>query len=156
MILHLDNLEESFVWHGSGGLTTQYLGAAAGSERLYVCVDTVPPGAYSAKYHSHSNQEEFFLILSGSGTLRMDGSECPVARGNFVAKPAGRGIAHQFYNSGSEPLVILDAGTSEREDVVHYPDEGVRLVKSGKERNIAGADNGWTADPNGGEQMTVD
>jgi len=150
MILHLDNLEESFVWRGSGGLTTQYLGAAAGSERLYVCVDTVPPGAYSAKYHSHSNQEEFFLILSGSGTLRMDGGEYAVSKGDFVAKPAGRGIAHQFHNNGAEPLVILDTGTQEREDVVHYPDEGVRIVKSCGQHRVAGADEGWTTDPNEG------
>jgi uncharacterized cupin superfamily protein len=150
MILHLDGLEEPFVSHGRGGLMTQCLGAAAGSERLYVNIDTVPPGAYSAKYHSHSNQEEFFLILSGSGTLRMDGEEYTVSKGDFVAKPAGRGIAHQFQNSGAEPLVILDTGTQEREDVVHYPDEGVRLVKSCGQHRIAGADEGWTSDPNEG------
>jgi uncharacterized cupin superfamily protein len=80
MILHLDGLGEPFVWRGRGGLMTQCLGAAAGSERLYVNIDTVPPGAYSAKYHSHSNQEEFFLILSGSGTLRM-ASKKAISRG---------------------------------------------------------------------------
>lgn len=42
------------------GLITKYLGAAAGSEKIYVNIDYVPSKAYSAKYHSHSQQEEFF------------------------------------------------------------------------------------------------
>ena len=42
---------------------TLMLGAAAGSEKLYVNIDYVKPGGESTKYHSHSLQEEFFLIL---------------------------------------------------------------------------------------------
>lgn len=147
-ISRMKDLDARFVWCGAKGLETRYLGAAAGSERLYVNVDTVPPGAYSTKYHSHSQQEEFFLIFSGSGTLRMDGGEYAVSEGDFIAKPAGRSIAHQFYNSGGAPLIILDAGTVESEDVVTYPDEGVRLEKSGEERHVVGAGEDWSSEPN--------
>lgn len=41
-------------------LMTQYLGALAGSEKLYINIDHLKLGAKSAKYHSHSIKEEFF------------------------------------------------------------------------------------------------
>src|SRR5437879_10322802 len=83
-------------------MKTLHLGAAAGSQKLYVNIDHVKPGAKSVKYHTHSRQEEFFLILHGSGTLRMNGKKIGIEKGDFVAKPAGQGIAHQFINTGSE------------------------------------------------------
>lgn len=131
-------------------MSTKRLGAAAGSERLYVNIDRVKPGGKSVKYHSHSRQEEFFLILRGSGKLRLNGRTLRVKTGDFFAKPAGRGIAHQFINDGRTVLEILDCGTNDRGDVVRYPDEGVvlnrdrRSARKGR-RKIPG----WSSDPNG-------
>ena len=147
-IKNTGGLADDFVWRGSAGLMTQYLGKAAGSGRLYVNIDHVPPGAYSAKYHSHTRQEEFFLILDGQGLLRFDGQEYDVSKGDFIAKPAGRGIAHQFFNNGGETLVILDAGTVESEDICDYPDEQVSLVKMPDGYQIRGGDENWSSDPN--------
>jgi uncharacterized cupin superfamily protein len=73
---------------------TKHLGALAGSERIYVNIDYVKPGAKSVRYHSHSLQEEFFLILHGSGKVRIQEKVVPVKQGGFLAKPAGKGIAH--------------------------------------------------------------
>ena len=145
---NVDGLDEGFIWRGRAGLATQYLGAAAGSERLYINIDRVPPGAYSTKYHSHSKQEEFFLILSGRGTLRLDDKEYSVSEGDFIAKPAGHGITHTFMGSGDKPLVILDAGTVECEDICYYPDEQVYLDKSKFGHRVYGGGEGWTSDPN--------
>lgn len=133
----------------SSKMKTLYLGAAAGSERLYVNIDFVKPGGKSVKYHSHSGQEEFFLVLAGEGTLRVDGEEIPVTKGSFVAKPAGKGIAHQFINIGDEVLQILDCGLKAPSDVISYPDENVVLVKS--ERMVFKSSDalaGWSSDPN--------
>lgn len=151
-INNIDELDEKFIWRDKAGLATMSLGSAAGSGRIYVNIDRVPPGAFSTKYHSHSRQEEFFLILGGSGTLRLDGEEYKVSKGDFIAKPAGRNIAHQFINTGDDVLEILDAGTAETQDVCYYPDEGVYLLKSGSERIVLGKSGeikGWTPDPNG-------
>ncbi len=130
-------------------MSTKYLGALAGSERLYVNVDYLKPGAKSAKYHSHSKQEEFFLVLKGAGTLRLSGKKLRVKAGDFVAKPGGRGLCHQFINTGRGVLVILDCGTKDAGDRVNYPDEGVVLIKDKRKvmkngRPLAN----WTADPN--------
>ena len=106
---------------------------------------------YSTKYHSHSQQEEFFIIISGNGTLRINDDELSVKQGDFFAKPAGQNIAHTFYNSGTESLVILDIGTNEKEDTCYYPDEDVYLQKSNEQRRTfrgSDLDTLWTSEPN--------
>ena len=79
-------LPDQFIWHDTVGLTTKSLGDAAGSRKIYVNIDYVPPKAYSTKYHSHSQQEEFFMILSGTGTLRLNEEEKTVRQGDFIVK----------------------------------------------------------------------
>ncbi|HNX14004.1 MAG TPA: cupin domain-containing protein [Oscillospiraceae bacterium] len=151
IIGNIDQLKEDFIWRDEVGLITQSLGAAVGSQKFYVNIDRVPAGAYSTKYHSHSQQEEFFLIMDGSGTLRFDGQEYPIKKGDFISKPGGKNLAHQFYNSGSDVLVILDIGTKEPEDTCFYPDERVYLHKSNGERHIFSNKSlleNWTSDPN--------
>ncbi|NQV51319.1 MAG: cupin domain-containing protein [Candidatus Marinimicrobia bacterium] len=130
-------------------MSTKYLGALAGSERIYVNIDSVKPGAKSAKYHSHTLQEEFFLILKGSGTLRIQNATFPVKHGDFLAKPAGKGISHQFINDGTEILEILDCGTNDKNDMVEYPDENMLLVKTKNAVFSLDLDvNEWSVDPN--------
>ncbi len=150
-IYNVSQLDKSFIWKDNVGLVTQLLGAAAGSQRIYVNIDRVPPNAFSTKYHSHSQQEEFFMILDGSGTLRLNDEEYTVEKGDFISKLPGKDIAHQFYNSGKDVLVILDVGTVEKEDTCYYPDEDIYLHKSNGKikvfRNQSVLDN-WTSDPN--------
>ena len=152
MTIHnLDSVPSEFIWKDSIGLITKSLGAAAGSSRIYVNIDSVPPGGYSTKYHSHSQQEEFFLVLEGAGTLRLNGENLIVTKGDFISKLAGKGIAHTFFNSGSDALVLLDVGTVEKEDTCYYPDEDVYLHKSNGERLACRSgivDESWSADPN--------
>ena len=130
-------------------LRTKYLGVAAGSEKLYLNLDYIKPGGLSVKYHSHSHQEEFFAILKGSGILRLDNEEIPVKPNDFFAKPAGKGIAHQFKNDSDDILIILDCGTLDENDEVYYPDEDVTYKK--KEKIAYKESNpieNWTSDPN--------
>ena len=124
---NIDNIPREFCRQDLSGLLTRQLGKTVGSQKLYVNLDSVPKGAQSTKYHTHSQQEEFFYILAGRGTLRLNGETSPVAAGDFLAKPAGQAIAHTFLNEGEEPLLILDIGTVEAEDTCFYPDEDVYL-----------------------------
>ena len=130
-------------------INTLYVGKAIGCEKLYASIDYVQPGGKSAKYHTHSTQEEFFMILGGTGLLRMDGNEIPVRAGDVVSKPAGKGIAHQFINNGSEVLQILDVGTQESNDIATYPDERVIFIRN-QDMVFKMEDQleGWTSDPN--------
>ncbi len=94
-ILNTDSVSTDYIVDPDfiGAMKTLYLGHCAGSERIYVNIDFVKPGAKSVKYHLHSIQEEFFLILSGNGTLRFEGEDIAVKEGDFFAKLPG--IIHQ-------------------------------------------------------------
>lgn len=130
-------------------MKTVMAGDAIGSEKIYVNIDYVKPGGKSVKYHSHSKQEEFFLIMSGKGILRMDGEEIPVKMGDVVSKPAGKNIAHQFINNGPEILQILDIGTREKDDVAIYPDENKIYLRDKKlVFDISGNVENWSSEPN--------
>ena len=130
-------------------LQTKYLGAAAGNEKLYLNIDYIKPGGKSAKYHSHSLQEEFFAILKGSGLLRFNKEEIEVTTNDFFAKPAGKGIAHQFINNSNSILIILDCGTRDDNDEIYYPDEDVTYRKMVKQAyRKSELIKNWSSDPN--------
>jgi len=130
-------------------MKTILIGDAIGCERIYVNMDFVKPGGVSVKYHSHSKQEEFYLIMSGIGILRINDEELPIKRGDVISAPAGKDTGHQFINNSEEILQILDVGTREKDDIVTYPDENTILIKSRKlVFNIDDNVKGWTSEPN--------
>jgi quercetin dioxygenase-like cupin family protein len=89
LVNNLNSIQDTYVEDPHGLLSTIQLGRLVGSEKIYVNLDRIQPGAKSCKYHSHTKQEEFFLILSGSGILRMNDEQYEVKKGDFVSKPAG-------------------------------------------------------------------
>lgn len=148
-IFNIDNVPNKYVIDFLGRANTSYLGNLAGSEKIYINIDRILPGYKSTKYHSHKKQEEFFLILKGYGILRMDGKECPIKKGDFVSKPAGKGVAHQFINTGDETLEILDVGTKEQGDIVYYPDENVYYLSDEELAfNVDSKLDEWDSEPN--------
>ncbi|KRT66411.1 MAG: cupin domain-containing protein [Candidatus Dadabacteria bacterium CSP1-2] len=72
-------------------------------------------------YHYHSANEEAIYILEGKGTLRMDGEEIGISKGDYITCPAGSG-AHQIINSSDNILRYLCFSTMLEPDVIVYPD----------------------------------
>lgn len=67
----------------------------------------------------------------------------------FLGDAAGKGIAHQFINTGDEVLEILDAGLKVKDDVAYYPDEDIIYIRGQKKVfKQAQALEGWTSEPN--------
>lgn len=129
-------------------LRTKYLGAAAGSKKLYVNLDYIKPGGKSSKFHSHSQQEEFFAILKGQGLLRYDNKKITVTTNDFFSKSAGKQNAHQFINNSNDILIILDCGTQDDNDEIYYPDEDVKYIKKEKQAYKNGKPiYNWSSDP---------
>ena len=150
-ISNIDNIPEEYMYDPDfqSKMKTILVGDAIGCEKIYVNIDYVRPGGKSTKYHSHSKQEEFFLIMNGKGILRINGEEIQIKAGDVISKPAGKCIAHQFINNNSEMLQILDVGTREKDDVVTYPDENILFIKNKKlVFNINDNIENWTSDPN--------
>ncbi|MFP4457953.1 MAG: cupin domain-containing protein [Candidatus Zixiibacteriota bacterium] len=149
-IYNIEDIPENFINgpDSEDDMMTKYLGALAGSEKMYINIDYVKPNAKSAKYHSHTHQEEFFIILEGKGRVRLSGKEYEVKKGDFFAKPPGKGIAHQFINDSNEMLVILDCGIKSENDMIMYPDEGILLFKRDKLVFKKIDSKTWDSDPN--------
>ena len=61
--------------------------------------------------HCHAAEEELFVILSGTGTVRIGDEEAPVRAGHVVSRPPGTGLAHSFRAGpdGLEYLVLRPA-----------------------------------------------
>jgi len=151
-VSNIDNIPEEYMDDPAflSKMKTILIGDAIGCEKIYVNMDYVKPGAASVKYHSHSKQEEFFLIVSGSGILRMDGEELQVKTNDVISKQAGKNITHQFINNSSGILQILDIGTREEDDIVTYPDEDIVYIKNKKlVFNLEDRIKNWTSEPNG-------
>jgi len=66
----------------------------------------LPPGA-SISVHKHVNNEDAYIVVSGSGVfIGADNKETPVKGGDVTI--ARKGESHGMKNTGKEPLVILD------------------------------------------------
>ena len=86
--------------------------------------DILAPGMRGCPYHYHLAQEELFVVLQGSGTLRVAGQMLPITQGDLVFIPPGPEYPHQIINTSSEPLKYLSLSTQERPEVCVYPDSG--------------------------------
>jgi uncharacterized cupin superfamily protein len=123
--------------------------------KLGANIDTVAPGKRSCPYHFHHAQEEMFVVLEGSGTLRVAGQMLPLKTGDVIFVPAGPDYPHQIINTSDAPLKYLSIGTGETPEVVEYPDSGkyLAIVKRGEnklfrtlQRTDAGLDY-WDGEP---------
>jgi uncharacterized cupin superfamily protein len=114
--------------HGRFGSLDQDADDHVRSERISTVLTRLDPGQVSCPYHCHHASEELFVVVSGTGTLRYDGSQRPLRAGDFVICPPGRQSAHQISNDSTAPLVYWAISTVEPIEVCEYPDSGKTLV----------------------------
>ncbi|HEX4013289.1 MAG TPA: cupin domain-containing protein [Candidatus Cybelea sp.] len=80
----------------------------------------IPAGKAPYPYHSHSAQWEFYHVISGGGTVRHKDGTDRVEPGDACLFLPGE--PHQFFNDGSEPLVIYVVADNPFGESSHYPD----------------------------------
>jgi len=68
---------------------------------------TVPAGS-AIPIHSHEREEEVYFIVSGTGTLTVDGKPWQVRPGVLAACPAGH--SHGLSNDGEDDLTLIVVG----------------------------------------------
>jgi uncharacterized cupin superfamily protein len=115
---------ESFVRAPLYESTGARLGTDTAAVKLGASIDIVPPGKRSCPYHYHHAQEEMFIVIEGTGTLRVAGEMLPLKTGDVVFIPAGPEYPHQILNTSDEPLKYLSISTRESPEVCVYPDSG--------------------------------
>lgn len=92
--------------------------------KLGASVDVVAPGMRSCPYHLHHAQEEMFIVLEGTGTLRVAGEMLPITAGDIIFIPPGPQYPHQIINTSEAPLKYLSVSTRETPEICEYPDSG--------------------------------
>lgn len=116
---------------GESDFRRKQLGAAAGGEELGCSLYELPAGERAWPYHYHLRNEEALYVLSGSGTLRVDGERHDLSSGTYVAFPTGAESAHRVVNDSDERLRYLVVSTMDDPDVVGYPDADALGVYAG-------------------------
>ena len=104
------------------------VGAQAGARELAANVYELDPGAVGSPLHAHHANEELLLVLAGTPSLRgPDGTQL-LSAGAVVAFPRGRRGSHSLVNRSDAPVRYLVVSTTNRPDIVEYPDTGATLV----------------------------
>lgn len=118
---------------------TAYISRQLGAERLGYNISAVPPGKAAYPFHSHRVNEEMFLVLSGSGEVRIGDETYAIREGDVIACPAGGPeTAHQIRNNGSTDLRYLAVSTMLSPEICDYPDS----EKFGVYAQLAAAEDG--------------
>ncbi|TXH25067.1 MAG: cupin domain-containing protein, partial [Elusimicrobia bacterium] len=107
------------------GRTKRPLGDLFGLTNFGVNLTTIVPGGVSALRHTHSKQDEFVYIISGTATLVTNNGRSLLTAGSCAGFKAGNGNAHHILNESSEDLVYLEIGDRSAGDQVAYPDDDI-------------------------------
>ena len=132
------------------------LARGTAATKIGMSVDTLAPGKRGCPYHLHHAQEEAFVVLRGSGTLRVAGEMLAIRAGDCIFIPAGPEYPHQIINTSNAPLEYLSISTNETPEVCEYPDSnkyyadvgapGAPQVFRGIQRTTANLDY-WEGEP---------
>ncbi|MDP3560212.1 MAG: cupin domain-containing protein [Legionellaceae bacterium] len=104
------------------------------TKKLGFHVEILNPKSFSCPYHQHQEEEELFIILKGSGTVRQDNEFYKVKEGDLVFFKTG--VAHQFYNHTDSPMLFFALSNQSNKEVCIYPDSNKILEKDGNKRVI--------------------
>jgi len=100
------------------------LARGTAATKLGATVVVLPPGKRAVPYHLHHAEEEMFVVLEGSGSVRVAGEMLPLKKGDVVFTPPGKGYPHQIVNTSDAPLKYLAISAFEPIEICEYPDSG--------------------------------
>lgn len=125
---------------GDGGseLIMTMLGRPAGLKRTGVNLGRVPPGKEAFVYHRHHAEEEWVYILDGEGVCDIEDGKTNIAKGDFIAFPAG--VGHNILNTGDNDLVYIMGGEQTPVEVADFPRHGKRMLRAGERSEIVDAE----------------
>ena len=113
----LDDVGSNF--DGAPDLEFRLATKALELEQSGLCYQRVPPGCRFPYGHTHKEQEEVYVVVRGSGRMKLDDEIVEVKEWDVVRVPPG---TWRGYESGSQGLEILvfgapNLGENPRDDV---------------------------------------
>jgi uncharacterized cupin superfamily protein len=142
-IVNVADVEEFERTGGSVSRRGRDLGRAGGSARTGLKLYDVAPGRLMNPPHSHSAEEEIFVVLEGSGLLKLwphprgaveperfpsVTDEHSLRAGHVAAVPAGLGRPVEI-SAGDEGVRVLAYGTRDPNDITYYPRSGKVMLR---------------------------
>lgn len=98
-----------------GEMRRYFTGQTGGTKDVLVAAAVVQPGQSVHRAHRHA-EEEYLMLVQGSGKWSLDGKETEARRGDVLyAEPW---VFHGLTNTGQEPLIFA---------VVRYNPKGVKI-----------------------------
>lgn len=110
--------------HGTAKFRRKQLSEPTEGGKLGCSLYEIPAGNESWPYHYHTANEEALYVLSGTGTLRLDGEMHSLEEGDYATFPATERGGHKVINDSEAPLRYLMISTMIDPDVTVYPDSG--------------------------------
>jgi uncharacterized cupin superfamily protein len=120
-IAHWDDVEKVRRDFGNIHALWSYLGEAAGSRAVGVRRIELAPGEIPTPAHAHSDEEEIFFVLAGSGLSWQNGVTYEVGAGDCLVHRA-RTEAHTI-RAGGEGLDLLAFGPRPRPGITVLPNQ---------------------------------
>lgn len=109
------------------GMSERFFTPLLGPSRMFARIEEIPSGGVSARLHSHSAIDEYYMILKGQGHLRFNNSLIEIKAGDIIGKVRGPDNSTQILADLEETVVILDMEIRpdpryNEKDVIAYPD----------------------------------
>lgn len=113
-VLQLRDLDDDAAPAGFGDvMEARFARVALGAERTGLSLQRIKPGADSAFGHRHRTDEEVYVVVAGSGRVRLDGEVHELVQWSAVrVAPA---VARAF-EAGEDGLEFLAFGTHAEDD----------------------------------------
>jgi mannose-6-phosphate isomerase-like protein (cupin superfamily) len=91
--------------------------AALGLEQSGLSYQRIPPGYRFPFGHTHRKQEEVYVVVRGSGRMKLDDEIVEIGEWDAVRVPPGTWRGYEAGPEGLEILVIAAPRIEQREDV---------------------------------------
>jgi uncharacterized cupin superfamily protein len=104
------------------------IGWLLGASKLGYAAGRLRQGEHYCPYHWHTQQEELFVVMSGTPMLRTPRGTFALRAGDVIAFPAVPGGAHRLWNDAAEDAVVLMIANADPTDACYYPDSGKVMI----------------------------
>jgi quercetin dioxygenase-like cupin family protein len=95
------------------GHTFTFLAEAADTDGQVAVLDITAVRGEEPPPHTHSREDEGFLVVEGSATFWCDGEELPAPAGTFVWLPRGKEHGFAIHSDTARFLVVLTPAGNE-------------------------------------------
>ena len=113
-LINIDDVEDSAVRFGlAPSLEARFARRALGGSIVGVSRETLAPGFRVPFGHMHRNQEEVYVVLRGSGRIKIDDEILDLAEGDLVRVAPG---VWRCTEAGPEGMTILAVGAPVAEE----------------------------------------